>query len=199
MSTARHYAIDRRGLGLAAALVLAFVTLSSDSGALAQSSGPERWIATWATAEVGRPQNPVPPPGPPLRPFMASKCPAPAAPTVTPPPGQTFAPAPYVQFTNQTLRQIVHTSLGGTRARVVLSNAYGTAPVTIGAVHLALRDKEGAIQTPSGHALTFSGKPTVTIPANAVMYSDPVALAVPRRRISRSISICRGRRTRRRP
>src|SRR5262249_44827647 len=27
--------------------------------------------------------------------------------------------------------------------------------------------------------LTFSGKPTMTIPANAVLYSDPVALTVP--------------------
>ena len=163
---------------LAAVAALALV-LGSDPGALAQSRGADRWVATWATAEVGRPQNPMPPTGPPLRPFMTSKCPVPAAPPVATPPGQTFAPPPYVHFTNQTLRQIVHTSLGGSRARVVLSNAYGTAPVTIGAAHIALRDKDGAIQTPSGHALTFSGKPTITIPANAVMYSDPVALTVP--------------------
>jgi lysophospholipase L1-like esterase len=63
--------------------------------------------------------------------------------------------------------------------RVVLSNAYGTAPVTIGGAHIALRDKQGAIQAASGGPLTFSGKPTMTIPANAVIYSDPVALAVP--------------------
>ena len=163
----------------ASAVTLAFVMLGSDPGALAQSSGADRWIATWATAEVGRPQNPMPPTGPPLRPFMASKCPAPAAPTVAPAPGQAFAPPSYVHFTNQTLRQIVHTSLGGSRARVVLSNAYGSAPVTIGAAHIALRDKDSAIQSASGQALTFSGKPTITIPANAVIYSDPVALTVP--------------------
>jgi lysophospholipase L1-like esterase len=63
--------------------------------------------------------------------------------------------------------------------RVVLSNAYGTAPVTIGGAHIALRDKQGAIQTTSGGPLTFSGKPTMTIPANAVIYSDPVTLTVP--------------------
>jgi lysophospholipase L1-like esterase len=108
-----------------------------------------------------------------------NRCPAPAAPPVAAPQGQTFAPPPYIQFTNQTLRQIVHTSIGGSRARVVLSNAYGTAPVTIGAAHIALRDKEGAIQTASGHPLTFSGQPTMTIPANAVIYSDPVNLTVP--------------------
>jgi lysophospholipase L1-like esterase len=83
-----------------------------------------------------------------------------------------------MHFTNQTLRQIVRTSIGGSRARVVLTNAYGTAPVTIGAAHIALRDKDSSIQG-SAKALTFSGRPTITIPANAIAYSDPVDLAVP--------------------
>src|SRR6185436_13617797 len=150
------------------------------SGALAQSGAADRWVGTWATAEVGRPQNPIQPAGPPLRPFMVNThCPAPATPPVAPPPGQTFAPPPYIHFTNQMLRQIVHTSIGGSKARVVLSNAYGTAPLTIGAAYIALRDQQAAIQTASGRPLTFSGKPTITIPANAVMYSDPVNLVVP--------------------
>jgi lysophospholipase L1-like esterase len=84
-----------------------------------------------------------------------------------------------VHFNNQTLRQIVHTSIGGSSVRVVLSNAYGTAPLTIGAAHIALRGKDSAIQTAAGHSLSFSGRPGVTIPANAVVYSDPVNLAVP--------------------
>jgi lysophospholipase L1-like esterase len=84
-----------------------------------------------------------------------------------------------VHFTNQTLRQIVRTSVGGSRLRVVLSNAFGTAPLTIGAAHVALRDKEDAIQTGRGSALTFSGRPSVTIPAFAIVYSDPVSLAAP--------------------
>jgi len=108
-----------------------------------------------------------------------TRCPAPPAPPVASPQGQTFAPPPFIHFTNQTLRQIVHTSIGGSKVRVVLSNAYGTAPVTIGAAHIALRDKQGAIQNASGRPLTFGGHPTMTIPANAVMYSDPVNLTVP--------------------
>jgi len=147
--------------------------------ASAQSGIADRWVGTWTTAEVGRPQRPFLPP-PSLPPFMANtRCPAPAAPPVAPPPGQTFAPPPFIHFTNQTLRQIVHATIGGSKARVVLSNAYGTAPVTIGAAHIALRDRQGAIQAASGGALTFSGKPTMTIPANAVIYSDPVSVAVP--------------------
>ncbi len=168
----------RHGSSLAVA-ALAFAILCGEAGVLAQAAPSDRWVSTWATAEVGRPQNPVPPP-PPLQPFMVNtRCPAPAPPPVAQPPGQAFAPPPFIHFTNQTLRQIVHTSIGGSKARVVLSNAYGTAPVTIGAAHLALRDNQGAIRTTSGGALTFSGKPTMTIPANAVIYSDPLDVVVP--------------------
>jgi GDSL-like Lipase/Acylhydrolase family len=161
-------------------LALVFVLLCGVRETFAQSGLADRWVGTWTTAEVGRPQTPVPPTAPPLAPFMVNaRCPAPATPPVAPPPGQVFAPPPYVHFTNQTLRQIVRTSIGGSKVRVVLSNAYGTAPVTIGGAHMALRDKQGAIQAASGGPLTFSGKPTMTIPANAVIYSDPVALTVP--------------------
>jgi lysophospholipase L1-like esterase len=84
-----------------------------------------------------------------------------------------------MHFSNQTLRQIVHTSIGGSRVRIVLSNRYGTAPLAIGAAHVALRDKDAAIQPASGRALTFSGRSTFTIPPGALAYSDPVALTVP--------------------
>jgi lysophospholipase L1-like esterase len=161
---------------LAGAFALAIGGL--ESGIRAQSSSG-RWVGTWATAVVGRPQLP-PPPGPPApAPFMRNACPAPAAPPpVAPMPGQTFAPQPFIHFTNQTLRQIVHVSVGGSRARVELSNRFGTTPMTIAAAHIALREKDAAIQSASGRSLTFSGRPTVTIPANASVYSDPVSLVV---------------------
>jgi len=165
---------------VALAAVLAVVLFYLGLNAGAQSGSAERWVGTWTTPEVGRPQNPIPPAGPALRPFMVNtRCPAPAVPPAPAPPGQTFAPPPYIHFTNQTLRQIVHTTIGGSKARVVLTNAYGTAPVTIGGAHIALRDQQGAIQTASGRALTFSGKSTITIPANAVIVSDPVSVTVP--------------------
>jgi lysophospholipase L1-like esterase len=180
ISTTVRLMRSRRSSSIAAlaVLALALVILRTAPAAHAQSGSGDRWVGTWATAEVGRPQTPAPPqPGPP--PFMANtRCPAPPAPTVAPP-GQTFVPPPYIQFTNQTLRQIVHATIGGSKVRVVLSNAYGTAPVTIGAAHIALRDKQGAIQAASGRPLTFSGQPTMTIPANAVIYSDAATLAVP--------------------
>ena len=76
-------------------------------------------------------------------------------------------PAP-INFTNQTLRQIVHASLGGERIRVVLSNAFGSAPLAVGAAHVALRTKDAAIDSKSDRALTFGGSPSVHIAAGAV-------------------------------
>ncbi len=165
--------------------VLAIV-LAVASGALGpayRAQATDRWVGTWATALVGRPQNPPPPSGQPApAPFMRNDCPAPAPPATPPaqpPPGTTFGPQPFTHFTNQTLRQIVRASVGGSRVRVVLSNAFGTAPLTIGAAFIALRDKDAAIQATHGRPLTFSGRSTITIPANAIVYSDPVTLTVP--------------------
>ena len=175
-SLKRQFTWSRVGSGIAAAL--AIILFSLHPAVLAQSAG-EHWVGTWATAEVGRPQIPSPP-APAFPPFMANQCPAAPAPApVAAPPGQAFAPLPFMHFTNQTLRQIVHTSIGGSKARVVLSNVYGTDPLTIGAAQIALRDKDAAIQPTSARPLTFSGRPTITIPANALVYSDPVDLAVP--------------------
>src|ERR1700720_3617882 len=101
----------RVGLAVTAAAAVAFVLFAFNPATLAQS-GADRWVGTWTTAEVGRPQNP-PPLAQPLPPFMMNtRCPAgtPGVPQATPPPVQTFAPPPYTHFTNQTLRQIVHTS-----------------------------------------------------------------------------------------
>ena len=171
----------RQPVRMPCALVLvaaATIVLTHHGGLGAQAGTGDRWLGTWMTAEVGRPQNP-PPPAPPLAPFMTNtRCPS-APPPVAAPRSQTFAPPPFTQFSNQTLRQIVHTSIGGSKARVILSNAYGTAPVTIGAGSIALRDREDAVQPASNRPLTFSGKSTITIPANAIIYSDAVSLTVP--------------------
>jgi len=77
---------------------------------------------------------------------------------------------------NTTYRNIVHTSIGGSALRVQLTNEFGTAPLTVGAAHVAVSAGSGAIQTNTDHALTFNGKPTVEIPAGAFVLSDPVTM-----------------------
>jgi lysophospholipase L1-like esterase len=70
-------------------------------------------------------------------------------------------------------------SIGGERVRAVLSNAFGSAPLAVGAAHVALRARDAAIDPKSDRVLTFGGSPSVTIAAGAVAVSDPVSLAVP--------------------
>src|SRR5260370_6075988 len=76
---------------------------------------------------------------------------------------------------------IVRTTIGGNRVRVQLSNAYGGAPLQIGSAHIAIRSKDSAIVTGSDRALTFSGKPSFSIPVGAIAVSDAVNLDVPQR------------------
>src|SRR2546421_10753377 len=93
------------------------------------ASAQDHWVGTWGAArQAGRGG---PPPAAPAAPGVANAA-APAAGA-----GQRGNPAP-IAFKDQTVRMVVRTSLGGKRARVTLSNAYGPAPLTIGSAHVAL-------------------------------------------------------------
>ena len=117
---------------------------------LAQTGG-QHWVGTWATAPVS-----LPPPD-----------------TATRQGPQTPA-----RVNGQTLRQIVHTSIGGSRVRVLVANTFGTEPLRVGAAHVALRDDAATLVEGSGRPLTFGGSTSVTIEAGAVVSSDPVDLDV---------------------
>ncbi len=78
-----------------------------------------------------------------------------------------------------TIRQIVHTSVGGRAVRVRLSNEYGTEPLMIGAAHVALRSSGDGIIPGTDYPLTFSGKTSVMVAPGAPVVSDPVPLRIP--------------------
>lgn len=100
-----------------------------------------------------------------------------AAPMAFPATSNTLGPE------GTTFREIVHVSVGGPLVRVVFTNEFGTDPLTIAAAHIALPDAtskvKGDIVLASAHALTFSGSPSVTIPAGGLAVSDPTALTLP--------------------
>src|SRR5437870_2965695 len=123
----------------------------------------DHWVTTWAAAPQARLQAP-----------LGGQRGGP-----TPPANAAPANAAPASFNDQTIRMILHTSLGGRRARVTLSNAFGNSPLTIGAVHVALRSRESAIVAGSNRALAFNGKPGVTIAPGAHVMSDAVDLDVP--------------------
>jgi len=182
--------------------ILALILLTASPAWAQARRTQEHWITTWATAVVARPQvavaapgrgqgpgAPAPgvaPGGPPVPAGAAPALPAAPAGGATPagaPPqnaagGRGPAPVP-LTLNNQTLRQIVHVSSGGSRVRVVLSNAFGTMPIEVGAAHLALRATEATLQPQSVKPLTVSGSSAFTVLAGAVVFSDPVDLAVP--------------------
>lgn len=77
-------------------------------------------------------------------------------------------------LTNETVRMIVHTTVGGQAVRVRVSNAYGTQPLHLGAVTVA--EQEQGPVTRAQHPVTFAGQQTVDVPAGAEAASDPVPL-----------------------
>jgi lysophospholipase L1-like esterase len=82
------------------------------------------------------------------------------------------------QLTDTTVRQIVHLSVGGATLRVQLSNAFGTRPLRVDAVHVAKAKAPGssAIDASTDHAVTFDGRDSVLIPTGSVWVSDPMQM-----------------------
>jgi lysophospholipase L1-like esterase len=80
-------------------------------------------------------------------------------------------------FANQTVRDIVFTSVGGSDIRIRLSNASGTRPLRVGAVSVGVAAGGAAVATGSPLPVLFGNRTSVTVPAGADVLSDPVALA----------------------
>ena len=126
-------------------------------------TNPEHWVVTWATsAQIYR--APAPPAPPAATPPPAANPNAPARPRVP------------REFNNQTVRMVVHTSIGGRRLRLQLTNPFGGGPVQVGAAHVALRDKESAIVAGSDRVVTVAGSKTFRMIPGETLISDPVDL-----------------------
>jgi lysophospholipase L1-like esterase len=127
-------------------LLLPLLALCYLDPTVATAATPGHWVGTWATSPY-------------------------AALNRTDPSGNA-------QFgsTDTTLREIVHVSIGGSVVRIILSNEFGLDPLTIGAAQIALSTGHGEIDSSSANALTFAGRPTITIPPGALGVSDPVNL-----------------------
>src|SRR5687768_4984830 len=82
------------------------------------------------------------------------------------------APASFIE--NQTVRQVMRISAGGTDVRVKLSNLFGPAALTIDQVRIARSTGGTQVDTATDVALTFGGKQSVTIAAGQETWSDVV-------------------------
>jgi len=80
-------------------------------------------------------------------------------------------------FQNETIRNVIFTSVGGQQVRIRLSNADGDRPLHIGAASVGEAGSDGSLSGPA-YPVTFDGRPSVTVPVGEEVVSDPVALAV---------------------
>lgn len=92
---------------------------------------------------------------------------------------QPAMPGTVRTFRNQSLRLIVHTSAGGMKVRIKISNTVGDRPLLIGGAHIARRTTAAEIDPTSDRALMFHGRSSTKVPARSMVVSDPVELNVP--------------------
>lgn len=83
------------------------------------------------------------------------------------------------QLSDVTVRNVVHTSIGGAGLRVRLSNAKGNQAVTFDSVWVGQSAGGGAVVPGTNRRLTFGGATTTVIPPGATGLSDPLRGAVP--------------------
>ena len=137
-------------VGAVAALGVPLLAFSA-SGHAQQPQRFPAWVGTWAASPMSGAGNV----------FNPSTCRAGAG-----------------QFTNQTVRNIVYTSVGGDQVRIRLSNTFGTAPLTIGDASVAVAETGAETVPGTMRQLRFDRQTSVTIPVGQEVVSDPVRLTV---------------------
>lgn len=78
---------------------------------------------------------------------------------------------------DQTFRAIVRPDVWGTSARIRLSNAFGTKPVTFDGAFVGLQSTGAVVVPGTSRPLTFGGKNQVTVAPGQTVLSDAVALS----------------------
>ena len=117
----------------------------------------ERWVTSWA----GSVQGPYPVGNPSAQPDLR------------------FAfPSATTGARDQTFRLIIRPDIWGRQARLRLSNALGTKPVTFDGVFVGLQQGSAAVVRGTNRPVQFGGKASVTIAAGESAWSDAVELAV---------------------
>src|SRR5205823_13691592 len=86
--------------------------------------------------------------------------------------------SPVSGFDNQSVRNIVFTSVGGDVLRIHLSNTFGTRPLVVGSTSVGVELVGPQLVSGTVRDVRFNGRRSVTIPAGGEAISDPVRLAV---------------------
>lgn len=104
-----------------------------------------QWVATWATSP---------------EPLVSAQ--------------SSYNP-PSPGLANNSVRQVLRVSVGGDTLRMRFTNEYTNSAVKINAATIAVSAGGGIIDTTTLHYFKFGGQDSVTMPANAYVWSDPLA------------------------
>ena len=129
-----------------------FVAAACLAAGLSACGNTQRLQATWTAAPQDY-NEPFPVPG------------------VPPPEPQSFQ--------DQSIRHVMRVSVGGDKVRVRVSNLFGTAPVTLGGVHIARSTGGASINASTDTVLRFNGQESVTVPAGQETWSDETSFSLP--------------------
>lgn len=83
------------------------------------------------------------------------------------------------RFDDQSVRMVVHTSIGGDVVRVKLSNVCGDVALEIGAATIGISESGAGIRAGTERTLRFDDRESVVIPSGSTATSDPVELGFP--------------------
>src|SRR5262249_26781309 len=142
------FSISRGTLYVGRGFWFAAPPATPNGGLVAYALSPHRWVGTWSASPMC---------------FQAAAL---------------LGLPRTTRFDDQSLRMIVHTSIGGDAVRVKLTNACGSTPLEIGAATVGIRDS-GASVRPPVRRLRFNGQRSIAVAAGATVTSDPVDLTVP--------------------
>lgn len=98
---------------------------------------------------------------------------------------------PKTVLAGNSLRQVIRMSRGGDTIRIKLSNEFGSSPVDISSVYIAVAGDSNEIQDETVKYFNFGSKKNVVIPTGGVIYSDALDYTLPAL-TKMSITICYG-------
>ena len=137
------------------ALVIALGAHAAYAQNVQKSASAQKWATSWAAS----PQGLYPVGNPSAQ------------------PDQRFAfPSAEAGARDQTFRLIVRPDIWGKQARIRLTNAFGTRPVTFEAAFVGLQHGSATIVQGTNKAVTFGGNHSITLAPGEMRWSDPVAL-----------------------
>jgi lysophospholipase L1-like esterase len=115
----------------------------------------DKWITAWAASAQG---------------------PYPVGNSIMQPDLRRVFPAPETGARDQSFRMIVGPDVWGREARIRLSNAFGTKPVTFDGVYIGMQLGSSAVVAGTNRPVTFGGSASVTVEPGQSVWSDAVEL-----------------------